>query len=352
MDIAAATGRGASAYTARNKATESSGNTAAAQSNIDAVFEEENKEVSVDNFLQLMIAQLKNQDFMNPMDDTQYVTQLAQFATMQQMQELAYYNKSNYVMSLIGNDVTVAKLGIGGEVEKQTGPIEKISFYQDEYYIHVGGKAYTLNQLMEVNSKSVSDQASDEIDVSDKAVVIGAVTDTTAQVSWPPASEDESLQNKLKYTIYYSENRNMSTLDDVKDGTIFGEPNRVGLDEDIITGLEPDTVYYVNVIVTDHNGKESLYSQSVIKTEEAQSAKPQQSSPSTPVESGQKKEEGVQSTPNESTSTSTSEQPQEGTPVQPEPQQVVESPVVEETKEQEQPETEVQEEATTTSQTE
>ena len=39
---------------------------------------------------------------MNPVDDTQYVTQLAQISTMQQMEEMAYNAKSSYVASLVG----------------------------------------------------------------------------------------------------------------------------------------------------------------------------------------------------------------------------------------------------------
>src|ERR1044071_466635 len=35
-------------------------------------------------FLQLLVAQLKNQDPANPADGTQFVTQLAQFATLEQ----------------------------------------------------------------------------------------------------------------------------------------------------------------------------------------------------------------------------------------------------------------------------
>jgi flagellar hook assembly protein FlgD len=35
----------------------------------------------------LMVAIFKNQELYEPGDDTQYVTQLAQFASMQQMQE-------------------------------------------------------------------------------------------------------------------------------------------------------------------------------------------------------------------------------------------------------------------------
>ena len=70
---------------------------------IDAVFgDASDKAVSMEDFLTLMVAQLKNQDFMNPVDDTQYVTQLAQISTMQQMEEMAYNAKSTYVASLGG----------------------------------------------------------------------------------------------------------------------------------------------------------------------------------------------------------------------------------------------------------
>ena len=36
-------------------------------------------------FLQLLVAQLQNQDPLNPMDGTQFVTQLAQFSELEQM---------------------------------------------------------------------------------------------------------------------------------------------------------------------------------------------------------------------------------------------------------------------------
>ena len=87
--------------------TDSSGNV------IDAVFgSEDDKKVSMDDFLTLMVAQLKNQDFMNPVDDTQYVTQLAQISTMQQMEEMAYNAKSSYVASLVGKNVSADRKSV------------------------------------------------------------------------------------------------------------------------------------------------------------------------------------------------------------------------------------------------
>lgn len=110
--------------------------------------------VSVDDFLNLMVAQLRNQDFMNPVDDTQYVTQLAQFATMQQMQNMAYYMKTNYVMSYVGKTVTAARIGPNGELQKETGKVERLSLVNNEHYVYVNGKRFTLEQIMEIHSGS------------------------------------------------------------------------------------------------------------------------------------------------------------------------------------------------------
>lgn len=118
--------------------------------------------VSVDDFLNLMVVQLQNQDFMNPVDDTQYVTQLAQFATMQQMQEMATYMKTNYVMSLVGQEITAAKFTVSGELQKETGKVEKISLVNNEFKVYVNGKQFTLEQIMEVHGNKATDKSDPE----------------------------------------------------------------------------------------------------------------------------------------------------------------------------------------------
>lgn len=46
------------------------------------------EETNKDLFLKLLVAQMSNQDPLNPQDPTQYITQLAQFSTLEQMQSL------------------------------------------------------------------------------------------------------------------------------------------------------------------------------------------------------------------------------------------------------------------------
>lgn len=118
---------------------------------IDAVFADPNdQQVSVDDFLQLMISQLKNQDFMNPVDDTQYITQLAQFTSMQQMQEMAYNSKTTFLTSLVGKTVVAARMAVGGGVKRTEGVVDKISFVNNEFKFSIGDQTFDVNQIMEV----------------------------------------------------------------------------------------------------------------------------------------------------------------------------------------------------------
>lgn len=125
---------------------------------IDAVFgDASDKAVSMEDFLTLMVAQLKNQDFMNPVDDTQYVTQLAQISTMQQMEEMAYNAKSSYVASLVGKNVSAAKFTVSGELKKADGVVEKISLLDGKFVIYVDGEAFSMDEIMEIKDKPAAE---------------------------------------------------------------------------------------------------------------------------------------------------------------------------------------------------
>ena len=109
------------------------------------------------SFLTLLVAQLKNQDFMNPVDDTQYVTQLAQISTMQQMEEMAYNAKSSYVASLVGKNVSAAKFTVSGELKKADGVVEKISLLDGKFVIYVDGEAFSMDEIMEIKDKPAAE---------------------------------------------------------------------------------------------------------------------------------------------------------------------------------------------------
>lgn len=134
----------------------------------DAVFSDNSEDaLNVSDFFSLMITQLTNQDFMNPVDDTQYLAQLAQFSTMQQMTELAKYSKTNYATSLIGKEVTVAKNSENGGIDDGdafiTGIVDRVSIKNDTYYVQVNGVDYTLSQINSFSEAKKETENSDNI---------------------------------------------------------------------------------------------------------------------------------------------------------------------------------------------
>jgi flagellar basal-body rod modification protein FlgD len=85
-------------------------------------------------FLQLLTTQLSNQDPLNPMDDTQSVSQLAQFSALQASDNLetSFANfQSNFAVlqssQLIGATVTVNSTDTSGNTSSVTGVVQGIT---------------------------------------------------------------------------------------------------------------------------------------------------------------------------------------------------------------------------------
>jgi flagellar hook assembly protein FlgD len=226
---------------------------------VNTPYEKEDQGVKVEDFLQLMIAQLTNQDFMNPADDTQYVTQLAQFATMQSMQELSYYSQTNYVTNLVGKTVTVATLGLGGAVSKDVGVVSAINLSGESYTLTVNGKEYEMSQIMNVADTNYKP---DESVIEDVQSILPLVTDKSPkniEISWAVPNEEAAKEEGIRYDVYYTADGqlDLTNLANVRKGTKVIEgtsSNQIN-----ITELEPDTTYFISVVAHNKNGDYALY---------------------------------------------------------------------------------------------
>ncbi len=102
------------------------------------------------DFLKLMTEQMKNQDFQNPTDNAEYIAQLAQFNSLQQMQQMTYYANASFATSLVGKIVTMAAVNKSGEMEKVTDVVTAVKMNGTDFEIVVGGKTFSTKNLMEV----------------------------------------------------------------------------------------------------------------------------------------------------------------------------------------------------------
>jgi flagellar basal-body rod modification protein FlgD len=70
------------------------------------------QQISITNFMQLLSAEMANQDPLQPMDPTQTMTQLAQFTTLQQTNQISENQSLATANSYIGATVTMP--GVNG----------------------------------------------------------------------------------------------------------------------------------------------------------------------------------------------------------------------------------------------
>ncbi|HTX58304.1 MAG TPA: flagellar hook capping FlgD N-terminal domain-containing protein [Verrucomicrobiae bacterium] len=111
-----------------------------------------NSELSPDAFLQLLTAELQNQDPTNPQDPTESVTQLAQFSELQYQSQLtdsfAAFQSNFGVLqaaSLVGKQVSVEVEGSGGTSSTETGTISTIAVQNGQpYFTMTGSNGQTL----------------------------------------------------------------------------------------------------------------------------------------------------------------------------------------------------------------
>lgn len=89
------------------------------------VVNERSNELDRNAFLNLLMTQLRHQDPLNPMDDRDFIAQLAQFSALEQMQSLnSTFNRTQafgmigkHVMAITHNPVTGTPLEIAGRVD-------------------------------------------------------------------------------------------------------------------------------------------------------------------------------------------------------------------------------------------
>ena len=111
--------------------------------------------LNMDDFLQLLVAQLKNQDMYNTMDDSEYMAQMAQFSMLQAITDMSELSMTSYGVSLIGKEVTVAQIGDDGTVKSIEGIVDSVNFFNGSPQVVVDDKSYSLRSVMSVNEPNI-----------------------------------------------------------------------------------------------------------------------------------------------------------------------------------------------------
>jgi len=111
-----------------------------------------------EEFLKILIAQLQNQDPLSPVDDKEFIAQLAQFSTLEQMQNMSYDFNVMRGMDLIGRTVYAEVYNdITGQLVPVAGEVDSAIFSNGKLYLTIGDINITLDDIKMVLSDNFKD---------------------------------------------------------------------------------------------------------------------------------------------------------------------------------------------------
>lgn len=109
---------------------------------------QQSNEMGKDEFLKLLLTQLSHQDPTSPMDNNEFIAQMAQFSSLEQMHNMS--EGFNRMAALMNNNDAVSTLGKTVDIEigsdKITGVVESVTRGQTPQVL-VNGNYYNLEHI-------------------------------------------------------------------------------------------------------------------------------------------------------------------------------------------------------------
>lgn len=107
-------------------------------------------ELGKEDFLMLLVTQMQYQDPLEPTDNTEYVTQLAQFSELEAMQNLNETANVSTAYSLVGKEVVIQHENSTGDVIEFQGTVQYVTIQNGEAYVTVDGERYPYSEVVQV----------------------------------------------------------------------------------------------------------------------------------------------------------------------------------------------------------
>ncbi len=112
--------------------------------------DESNSYMNFDSYLKLLVSQMQNQDFNDPMKDSEVLNQMAQYSMLEGIKNMTQQNNISYSTSLVGKVVTVSD-----GYDYYTGKVESVTVTNGEPKLMVDGKGYDCGTVTDIVSDDV-----------------------------------------------------------------------------------------------------------------------------------------------------------------------------------------------------
>lgn len=113
-----------------------------------------------DDFLNLLVTQLRYQDPLNPTDDKEFIGQMAQFSALEQMQNLNTSFSATKAYSLIGKSILANVVDPTTKaITEVAGDVSSVTYSGGKYYVVVRGTEVAVDDVVEVTEGTYASQS-------------------------------------------------------------------------------------------------------------------------------------------------------------------------------------------------
>lgn len=150
-----------------------------------------NSTLGKEAFLQLLVAQMQYQDPLEPMENTEYVSQLATFSQLETLQNLDSTLSGGQASDLVGKTVMVKVTDASGETSLKAGVVDYVVFENGLPYLVINEEKYAYTDLDTVVSDAYLE----------KVANAEAVSTVTSYLDELPDPADANLDVASKVAI-------------------------------------------------------------------------------------------------------------------------------------------------------
>ena len=103
-----------------------------------------------DAFLQLLICEMQHQDPLEPTTNTEWISQMATFSQLEELQALSKTTENTQIFSLVGKNVIVSTEDASGNKQLKEGIVDFISMSGGTAKFSIDGALYSMDELYSV----------------------------------------------------------------------------------------------------------------------------------------------------------------------------------------------------------
>ncbi|MBQ7972777.1 MAG: hypothetical protein IJ291_04940 [Lachnospiraceae bacterium] len=125
-----------------------------------------NNSMDKEAFLQLLVAQMKYQDPLQPTSNTEYISQYATFSELEQMQNMSSNMTLSRASELVGKEVLVESTSDSGKTTQVQGKVESVVYQSNKAFLSIDGALYSIDDVKYVidDEYSAGNKAISEIE--------------------------------------------------------------------------------------------------------------------------------------------------------------------------------------------